>query len=98
MRYEWKRERCLFRRVSSGLVDGNFFGYFAFVGDLAQADVFEARPDESDGDDTEKDAQQDSGRASDGSFSADSVEAGERGGDSADLGEPTEDGQLQGAG
>ena len=51
------RNRVLWRFVicGGGRLGGDVFGlFFAFMGDLAQADVLELRPDQADGDDAEE--------------------------------------------
>ena len=48
------------------------FRGFAFVGDLAEADVFELRPDQADGNDCEEGDEKQCGRAGNGSLAGDS--------------------------
>lgn len=70
----------------------------AFVGDFAEADVFELGPDEADGNDAEEGDEEKGGGAGGGGLWGDVEEFAECGGDGADLGEPAEDGELEDAG
>ncbi len=75
-----------------------FAGDLAFMGDFAEADVFNLGPGEADGDDAEEGNDEEHGGAGGGGFRGGSVKAGQGGGDETDLGEPADDGQLQNAG
>ena len=55
-----------------GIGRDDVFRGFAFVGDLAEADVFELRPDQADGNDCEEGNEKQCGRAGNGSLAGDS--------------------------